>query len=364
MAEVGPLLVGDVLPLQVAAIDTTTAVTISTDGPSSEARVILKKRLAIGAAVTVVLALIGLAACSVHGTGEPIVSVAAFDGELMQAFTPLGSKFCGINHNPHMCEEEYGLLQQADPSGFNNIMCKCGMGESLCALDPMMNTWKKIDPSLCQDDPGVLFLWEVPDQINSDPAGFDFDPLCGYPGKDSCVEWAAKSWKFYVDQWSSELMASKYNGLKVAAPMFTGDMFSKLSDFFKECPECNDPNSPYYIDMLAFNSWVNPTTAKNELLHIRDIVNRLKTAYGNRPVIINNLGISAATAEGVASVIKYSGLFDKTQNPVDAMYWSVYPSSAFSPPLARSVLPDVVKAGPQQGKSLAKVLMEQCGQQR
>jgi len=93
-------------------------------------------------------------------------------------------------------------------------------------------------------------------------------------------------------------------------------------------------------------------------------VNKLKTTYSNRPVLINNLGIAAGTAQGVADVITKSGLFDKKQNPVDAMYWSVYPSSAFSPPLARSVLKDAVKAGPNQGKTLAKVFMEQCGHQR
>jgi len=236
MTEGGPLLV-DAFPLQPAAIDTTIGATVSQEGPGSEARVALsKKRLAIGAAATIVLALLGLAARFVRGMGEPTASTTALGGELMQAFTPLGSKFCGINHNPHMCPEMYSLLQQADPAEYQNILCKCGMGESLCALDAMMGTWKGVDPSLCTDDPGVLFLWEVPDKINADPAGFDFDPICGYDGTPTCVNWAADSWMHYVDKWHPTLMTARHNGLKVAAPMFEGDMFARLQGFLGTAP--------------------------------------------------------------------------------------------------------------------------------
>lgn len=368
MAEVGALLVEDALPLQLVAIDGTTVVTVSNEGPGSETRpqvALSKKRLAIAAAATVVLALVGIAARSVHGTGEPTATVPALDDKLMQAFAPLGSKFCGITHNPHMCPEMLGLLRQADPSGVGNILCKCEMAENKCQLDTMMDMWKSVDPSMCREDPGVLLLWEVPDKINADPSGFDFDPVCGYPNVSNCVDWAAKSWMEYVDLWRPKLPNARVNGLKVAAPIFTGDMFGKLAGFFAACPLCNQEGSPYYIDGFAFNHGVNPNTAAAELAAVRDKVQRLKAAYGqNRPVIIPNLGIWAANAQGVASVIKSSGLFDHSKNPVDAMYWSVYPSSTFSPPLARSVLPDVVQAGPDEGKNLAQVFMEECGKQR
>lgn len=368
MAEVGALLVGDAMPLQLEAVDGTTAVAVSNGGPGSEARpqvALSKKRLAIAAAATAVLALVGLAARSVHGTGEPTASVTTLDGELMQAFAPLGSKFCGITHNPHMCPEMLNLLSAADPAEVGNILCKCEMAENPCQLDTMMDMWKTLDPSMCKDDPGMLLLWEVPDKINADPAGFDFDPVCGYDGVPSCVNWAAQSWMHYVDKWRPKLIPSRINGLKVAAPIFTGDMFAKLDGFFSACPQCNEKGSPYYIDGFAFNHGVNPNSAAAELAAVKDKVNRLKAAYGqDRPVIIPNLGIWAANAQGVASIIKTSGLFDHTKNPVDAMYWSVYPSSTFSPPLARSVLKDVVQAGPDKGKNLAKVFMEMCGKQR
>merc|ERR1719474_114145 len=127
----------------------------------------------------------------------------------------------------------------------------------------MMKTWTSIDPSRCRvshGELGVLFLWFMPAQVNR---------LCGGGQTPSCAKWAAEQWKRYAARWKAVLAGARRNGLKVAAPMFDGNIFFKFQQFFEACPECNNPDSPYYIDVFAFNAEAYPHSVERQLRFIQ-----------------------------------------------------------------------------------------------
>mmetsp|Transcript_26419 Transcript_26419/g.61625 ORF Transcript_26419/g.61625 Transcript_26419/m.61625 type:complete len:254 (+) Transcript_26419:138-899(+) len=251
------------------------------------------------------------------------------------------------------------------PAGSENILCKDGGGESPCELDAMLRCWEKVDPTKCHRAPGLLFLWDVWDSMNADPTGgLADDPLCGGAGLPSCTQWAAKTWMDYVDKWRPKLAVARRRGLVATSPRFHGDPFAKLAAFFAACPECNQEGSPYYIGALAFNGGLSQVDLRGSAAHIKGVAAKLKQIYPGRPVVLANTGsFGARNPADLADMIDNSGLFDKIGNPLDAVYWLVYPQQ-FSGRFARSVLHDKVQSGPQIGKMLGQVLVEKCGPQR
>jgi len=277
----------------------------------------------------------------------------------------LGPGFCGVKGNPHLCPELLGVLARTGVEGAGKMLCMDNMAEEECQLDTMFRGWETKDPTQClarfRETPGLLYLWSTPDSINADPSGFSIDILCGGPTAP-CPQWAAKAWIEYVDKWKAKMISARRAGLQVSTPRFSGDVLGKLRAFFQACPQCNQPGSPYYIDVLAFDDGINAGDYVNGFNHIKDVAHQMKAAYPGRPVVLSNLYIAASSPMGAANVVMNSGVFDRAGNPVDAVYWSVYPQG-FSDPMARSLLKDVVEAGPQKGKTLGRVLMEKCAPQ-
>jgi len=318
---------------------------------------------------TLLLSLLGTGACAAQHTGwaaKPHRDEFSSE-EVMAAsqIAPLGPGFCGVKGNPHLCPELLGVLAHTGSAGADKILCMDNMAEEACQLDTMFHGWEKKDPTECKDrtgtSAGLLFLWDTPDSINADPSGFSIDILCG-GSEEPCPAWAAKAWMEYVDKWRPKLAAARRLGMQVSSPRFSGDVMGKLRAFFQACSECSQAGSPYYIDVLAFNDGINSADAANGFAHIKDVASQIKAAFANRPVVLSNLYVAASAPSGEANVIVNSGVFDRAGNPLDAVYWSVYPQG-FSDPLARSLLKDVVESGPQRGKTLGKVLVEKCGLQ-
>mmetsp|Transcript_30008 Transcript_30008/g.67639 ORF Transcript_30008/g.67639 Transcript_30008/m.67639 type:complete len:407 (-) Transcript_30008:39-1259(-) len=279
-----------------------------------------------------------------------------------------GHRFCGIVNNPHLCPEMLTWLKLNDPRAAN-ILCKASsmLTHTNCELNMVMRGWEIVDPSKCNLDPHLFFLWDVLDSMDADPTGgLTPDPLCGGVGLPDCIEWAAQTWKAYVNKRRQQILIARNAGVRMTSPKFNGDVISKLARFFAACPDCNKAGSPYYIDVIAFNAWVNAADTNGvgaAGARIKDLAKQLKAAYGNRPVMVASLNSASSTAGQDANVISNSGLFDRADNPLAAIYWNVYPHPT-SPPPGKSRLNDFVEDGPQKGETLGQVFVEKCGPER
>mmetsp|Transcript_42497 Transcript_42497/g.109732 ORF Transcript_42497/g.109732 Transcript_42497/m.109732 type:complete len:183 (+) Transcript_42497:3-551(+) len=180
-------------------------------------------------------------------------------------------------------------------------------------------------------------------------------------GLPDCVTWVAATWMEYVDKRKPEMTIARNKGIRVTSPKFSGDVPGKLERFFAACPGCDQVGSPYYVDVIAFNDWVDGNDAAGGAARIKALAAQLKAKY-KRPVLLAYLNTGSSSEAQEANIIN-SGLFDPADNPLIAVYWNVYPQS-FSPPDARNRLLDIVMDGPQQGKSLGQVLVEKCGPER
>merc|ERR1740121_2986713 len=118
------------------------------------------------------------------------------------------------------------------------------------------------------------------------------------------AEWAAQQWKAHVDRWPSEMAALRDRGTRITSPMFSdfkGPVHDKFQSFFEHCGDgCSDPDSPYFLDVLATNQWLTGSSsnhAGNEQW-IKKEVAKLSKDNGDRPVILGNFGwIGATTAD-------------------------------------------------------------------
>lgn len=145
-------------------------------------------------------------------------------------------------------------------------------------------------------------------------------------GKDAY--WAADQWKIHVDRWSPQIASLRARGTRITTPLFTdhlGPAIEKFQQFFERCGSvCSDPNSNYYIDVLATNQWLlNPESAhRDQEEWIKSEVDRIKQAHGGRPMILGNFAwLGASTADQAAEAIADSRIWDKAWSGLEGVFY-------------------------------------------
>merc|ERR1712151_1393608 len=150
---------------------------------------------------------------------------------------------CGISSNPSLCSDNLAYLNKLSPNGMTNVFCKEYGGNDPCSFvvgDPNFGLDK--DPSKCNFSPGVLFLWDQPgaDMVETGAHEGEFgSSQCGEKGNQDCAEWAAETWKKYVNKWRPELARARTMGMRVTSPRFQGEaLLEQFAAFFAACPAC------------------------------------------------------------------------------------------------------------------------------
>jgi hypothetical protein len=117
-------------------------------------------------------------------------------------------------------------------------------------------------------------------------------------------------------------------GTRVTSPLFTdhgGAAQDKLLRFFAHCgPVCSDPNSPYYVDVLATNQWLlNPSSSHADQEEwIQSEVAAMSQANGDRPVILGNFAwLGAFTADQAEEAIRNSRIWDRSWSGLEAVFY-------------------------------------------
>jgi len=164
------------------------------------------------------------------------------------------------------------------------------------------------NPDACQGQ--YFFLWDEP------------------MTQGKSAEWAADQWKRHVGAWGPQMQALRARGTRITTPLFTdhgGPAATKFTQFFERCGnECNDPQSNYYIDVLATNQWLlNPQSAHSSQEEwIKNYVAGLKQDNGNRPVILGNFAwLGATTADQQATAIAHSRILDRSWSGLEAVFY-------------------------------------------
>mmetsp|Transcript_125643 Transcript_125643/g.391208 ORF Transcript_125643/g.391208 Transcript_125643/m.391208 type:complete len:351 (-) Transcript_125643:144-1196(-) len=284
----------------------------------------------------------------------------------MPAAGGLVDGFCGVTTNPSLCDRNLVYLSKLNPTAAQSIFCKELSGSDPCSL-AMLDTDLGFDkdPSRCNISPGVIYLWDHPGSPDDETGGHQGEfrsSLCDGDGLPSCAAWAASAWKKYADKWLPQLTLARRFGVRVASPRFQGrDLLDHFAAFFAACPECSERGSKYYIDILAFNAWVDPQghngAMASDVRWIKDVAGRLKRTYANRPVALANFNSKGGhTAALQAEVIADSGLFKKGSSVLDAVYY--FTGVDFH--TVHNFLVEKVLDGPHRGKTIGQVLLEAC----
>jgi hypothetical protein len=142
------------------------------------------------------------------------------------------------------------------------------------------------------------------------------------------AEWAADQWKKHVDRWAPEMAAMRARGIRVTTPLFTdhgGPANEKFRRFFARCgDDCSNPNSRYYIDVLATNQWLLFPKANHRGQEdwIKDQVQNISQWNRNRPVILGNFAwLGAYSADDHAEAIMTSRIFDRSWSGLEAVFY-------------------------------------------
>jgi len=189
-----------------------------------------------------------------------------------------------------------------------------------------------------------LFLWDEPQT----------------QGKDAL--WAATQWKAHVSKWSSQLSAARAQGLRVTSPAFTdhgGPARQKMQAFFGACSECNDPNSVYYIDVLAMNQWLLHDAIEHptQEVWIKEETAAISIANGNRPVVLMNFAwLGAETADEQAEVIANSRIFDPSWSKLEAVFY--FAATDYGGGTRNNFLNSVTS----DGSTIGQALWQRCGE--
>jgi len=215
------------------------------------------------------------------------------------------------------------------------------------------------NPSACRQN--VFFLWDEP------------DTQCER-GHGSCgSRWAQQKWKAYADRWETEIGEARARGVKFTSPLMkSGDetqLLQRYSDFFGGCPECSEPSSKYYIDVIAWNAFCvqsppSPYAVPGQFSYIKSLAAAIKREYPGRPVYATNFGLLFAnTAADQAAAISDYGIFQASQSQIDGVFYFAaqdYCGRPASECTSKNFLRDIVERGQHAGKTLGQVLLETC----
>jgi len=196
------------------------------------------------------------------------------------------------------------------------------------------------DPSACKDS--VFYLWDEP--ITQ--------------GKTN--QWAATAWMAYAKKWAPQLRIARARGMKITTPFFTGgDVLAQFKGFFASCPGCSDPNSPFYLNVIAFNEWVGKWGVQaGEEAYIRDVAASLKQNFG-REVYLTNYGfLGGQTATQQANIIN-GQLFDPSFSVLSSVYY--FAAKDYGGGTRNNELYNRVDTGPSGGQTILQVLRARCG---
>jgi len=177
-------------------------------------------------------------------------------------------------------------------------------------------------------------------------------------GRDAV--WAATQWKAHVARWRSQLLTSRNRGLRVTSPAFTdhgGPARQKFQDFFSACPECDDPSSAYYIDVLAMNQWLLDDAFEHPQQEdwIKEETEAISSNNRNRPVVLMNFGwLGAETADQQAQIISNSRIFDPAWSGLEAVFY--FAATDFGGGTRNNFL----DAATSDGSSIGQALQQRC----
>jgi len=248
--------------------------------------------------------------------------------------------YCGVAVNTGGCGEAVEQLGES----FASMCMGYGGPHDMCTLN--INNDKNFGISKNPEDchGKYLFLWDEPQT----------------QGKNTI--WAATQWKAHVAKWSSQLLAARARGLRVTSPAFTdygGPARQKMQAFFGACSECNDPDSVYYVDVLAMNQWLlhDAVEHSGQEVWIKEETAAISRANGNRPVVLMNFAwLGAKTADAQAQVIANSRIFDPSWSGLDAVFY--FAAKDYGGGTQNNFL-DSVTSG---GSTIAQVLLQRCGE--
>lgn len=241
---------------------------------------------------------------------------------------PGAAPYCGIAVNPYTCREEVARLEAIDAavgSSFERMCMGYGGTEDTCTLNinSDCSSWYQDSSGVwrCAKDYGLsknpdscngryFFLWDEPQTQGFGPT------------------WAADQWKVHVDTWPSQMAAMRARGVRITSPLFSdylGNARGKFQSFFTRCGSgCSDPNSPYYVDVLAMNQWLgDPASARaGQEQWIKDDAARASRENGNRPVILGNFAwLNGRTADQAADAITNSRIWDRSWSGLEAVFY-------------------------------------------
>merc|ERR1719223_2260604 len=109
--------------------------------------------------------------------------------------------------------------------------------------------------------------------------------------------------------------------MKITTPLLHDDPRQEFSTFFQLCPQCNDPSSNYYINIVSFNAWIGGwAPVSGQVDWIRDITSSLKQTY-NRPVWLGYFGrLGGQSADDQLDAIN-SDVFIPSVSGLDGIYY-------------------------------------------
>jgi len=280
------------------------------------------------------------------------------------------SPYCGIAVTVYNCREEVDRLKVKNPAVGESFAQMCmGYGgthpptwlgkndkdRDLCTLNINNDCdhWYEATPGNweCAMNYGID---KNPDDCHGNYFFLWDEPMT--QGKDAA--WAARQWKKHVTKWSSQIVAMKSRGVRVTTPLFTdhgGSVTDKLTAFFDNCAECNDPSSAYYIDVLAMNQWLlNPRRERNaQEKWIRSEVAAIRKAHAERPAVLSNFAwLGATTADEQAEAIANSRIWDRAWSGLEAVYY--FSATDYGGGTVNNGLDSVTRDGTTIGEALLK----------
>jgi len=265
----------------------------------------------------------------------------------------VGSFLCGIAVNHGTCAQEVDYLSKLDARATGIRCLGYGGKHDACHLSITndANFGMDKDPSKCLQD--VFFLWDEP------------DTQC-QRGEASCeANWASSRWKRYVDTWKQELKAARARGMMITSPLMkSGDesaLLMQYKTFFDDCgPECLDPESPYYINALAWNAFCTQKPPSqyevgSQFSYLKTLAAALKREYPMHSVLATNFGLlSAHAAADQAAAMTGYGMLDAKASPIDGVFYFAAQDYCGKPNAwectSNNFLSSVVESGPHQGR--------------
>jgi len=254
--------------------------------------------------------------------------------------SPDTAPYCGIAVDVYACREEVARLEAIDPAVGSSFGQMCmGYGgthpqtwDGLTAEDRDMCTLNiNNDCSHWYQDLAGAWQCAADYGLSKNPAECDghYFFLWDEPMTQGLsAEWAADQWKAHVNTWTAEIETLRTRGTRVTSPLFTdhgGAAQDKLLSFFARCgPECSNPASPYYVDLVATNQWLLNPSSDHAIQEewIKSQVAAMRQANGDRPVVLGNFAwLGASTADQAADAIARSRIWDPSWSGLEAVFY-------------------------------------------